>query len=99
MHKIVFGIRYTECSLNVVFFAKILLFIFRTLASLGFPKLCKPATKWQVEKSQDIKEKTQYLMNTLYMNYNKTFEEAVHAAAAPSMTLGKFILVICQEKL
>ena len=66
--------RGTGCSLNIVFFSEFFE-KFRTLFSFGVSVLYthqagrKPAMRqnWQSsEKSQHFKEKTQYLMNTLY---------------------------------
>ena len=56
--------RYTGCSLNIVFFSKILKYI-----PDSDPYAC--TTKWQVEHQRRsitgrVEEKTQYLMNTLY---------------------------------
>ena len=70
----------TSCSLNIVFFRRFL-YIFLTLAYLGFPldaSVCTLDTmagqtsalqqNWQSsEKSQHFKENKQYLMNTLYL--------------------------------
>ena len=73
---------HTGCSLNIVFFLKILKY--SGLWSFSVFPLCQcvythqagrtPALQqnWQSsEKSQSFKEKTQYLMNTLYDNLDQ----------------------------
>ena len=71
-------IQYTGCSLNIVFFSKILKYIPDSVLS-RFPlgvSVCthirqvehqRCTRTGRVQKNHKIKEKTQYLMNTLYL--------------------------------